>query len=428
VPTNRFGYATQHLANVIHEERYAHHIAAFTANLNGPLEKTQLPSLRKLLKGPDSIIWDRSNANEFGRLLPRGVGKSRPADQRIAGTSTMFPIRLADIPPGRFATYANFVCDIRPNKAEQYRVRLTAGGDRLEFPGDPSSPAVATTDSKIHINSTISDAKKGARYMTMDIKNFFLGTPLHYYQYLRIHESMIPQEIFDEYPELVVESNGYVYFEVRKGIYGLKEAGLMAFQHLVKNLAKHGYEPMKFTPGLWRHRSRPTTFTLCVDDFGAKYFTKEDANHLIAAVKTNYECTIDWSGSLYCGLNLKWNYEQGFVDVSMDGYVRGALKRFEHVPTSSRTQHAPHPWTSPVYGKKTAQQPTTTSTAPPLDKEGTRRIQAINGTFIHYANIDPCIKPALNEIGTVQAAPTTDTNHKVQMLMDYLHDHPDGVL
>ena len=50
VPTNRVGYATQHLANVIQEERYAHHIAAFTANLNGPLEKTQLPSLRKLLK------------------------------------------------------------------------------------------------------------------------------------------------------------------------------------------------------------------------------------------------------------------------------------------------------------------------------------------------------------------------------------------
>ena len=205
----------------------------------------------------------------------------------------MFPIRLADIPPGRFATYANFVCDIRPNKEEQYRVRLTAGGNRLDFPGDPSSPAVATTDSKIHINSTISDAKKGARYMTLDIKNFFLGTPLLYYQYLRIHKSMIPQEIFDEYPELVVESNGYAYFEVRKGICGLKEAGLMAFQHLVKNLDKHGYEPMKFTPGLWRHRSRPTTFTLCVDDFGVKYFTKEDANHLIAAVKTNYECTID---------------------------------------------------------------------------------------------------------------------------------------
>ena len=239
---------------------------------------------------------------------------------------------------------------------------------------------------------------------------------------------MIPQEFFDEYPEIVVEADGNVYFEVRKGIYGLKEAGLLAFQHLVKNLDKDGYEPMKFTPGLWRHRSRPTTFTLCVDDFGVKYFSQEDADHLIAAVKSSYECTVDWTGSLYCGLNLKWDYDQGFMDVSMDGYVRRALKRFEHVPSSSRTQHAPHPWTAPTYGKKTAQRPTKVSSAPPLDQKGTRRIQAITGTFIHYANIDPCIKPTLNEIGTVQAAPTTDTNDKVQMLMDYLHDHPDGVL
>ena len=236
---------------------------------------------------------------------------------------------------------------------------------------------------------------------------------------------MIPQEIFDEYPELVIEPNGYVYFEVRKGIYGLKEAGLMDCQSLVKNLATHGYEPMKFTPGLWRHRSRPTTFTLCVDDFGVKYFTKEDANHLIAAVQQEYECTVDWSGSLYCGLNLDWNYDKEYVDVSMEGYVKRALKRFNHVPSSARTQHAPHPWIAPVYGKKSAQKPTS---APLLDKTATQRILAITGTFIHYANIDPCIKPALNEIGTVQASPTTDTNDKVQMLMDYLHDHPDGVL
>ena len=179
--------------------------------------------------------------------------------------------------------------------------------------------------------------------MTLDIKNFYLGTPLEYYQYLRIHTSMIPQEIFDEYPELVIEADGYVYFEIRKGIYGLKEAGIIAFQHLVKNLDKHGYEPMPFTPGLWRHRTRPTTFTLCVDDFGVKFFSKTDAQHLISAVETNYQCTVDWSGSLYCGLNLQWNYSEGYVDVSMDGYVKRALKRFNHVPSSTRTQHAPHP-------------------------------------------------------------------------------------
>ena len=172
---------------------------------------------------------------------------------------------------------------------------------------------------KLHLNSVISDAKKGSRYFNLDVKNFFLGSPMAYYQYARVHASLILTEIFDEYPDLVVEADGYVYLEARKGIYGLKGAGLLVFKHLVSNLEPFGYEHMPYTPGLWRHRSRPTTFTLCVDDFGVKYFCKADSDHLVHALQINYETTIDWSAYLFCGLNLKWNYDEGFVDVSMKG-------------------------------------------------------------------------------------------------------------
>ena len=250
---------------------------------------------------------------------------------------------------------------------------------------------------KIHLNSAISDARKGARYCTLDVKNFFMGSPMEYRQYARVHASLIPNEIFQEYPNLVVETDGYIYIEARKGIYGLKEAGLVAFKHLVSNLKPFGYEPIKFTPGLWWHTSRPATFTLCVDDFGIKCYTKDDALHLIKAIQTNYETTIDWSGSLYCGLNRQWNYDKGYVDVSMDGYVKRALQRFAHVPSSTRCQHAPHPWQKPVYGRRAPQSPTSTPVSPPLDTEGTRRIQAIAGTFNFYSEVDPCIKPALSK-------------------------------
>ena len=246
---------------------------------------------------------------------------------------------------------------------------------------------------------------------------------------------MIPREVLAEYG-LAAENDGYVYFEVRKGIYGLKEAGLIAFKQLVTNLAPYGYVPMKFTPGLWKHRSKPTTFSLCVDDFGVKYFAPPDAHHLIQALKTNYDITVDWSGKAYCGFDLDWNYVQGYVDVSMKGhvdvsmkgYVKRALKRFHHVPTSTRTQHAPHPWTLPHYGRSQPQLPTSPPAAPPLDLKATRRIQAIAGTFNFYSEVDPCIKPALNEIRTMQAKPTEATNAKAQMLMDYLHFHPDATL
>jgi hypothetical protein len=426
-PTNKYGFAALALADQLFEKKYEQHIAAIVADTS--LTKvSKLPSLAKFLKGSDAIIWNRGTANEFGRLLPNGIGRNRPVKDRIEGTGTIFPIRRANIPQGRKITYVNFICAIRPNKAETHRVRATLGGDQLDYPGDPSSPSTSILTTKLHLNSTISDAKKGARYFTLDVKNFFLGSPMDYFQYARVHASLIPKEVFDEYPDLVIEAHGYVYFEARKGIYGLKEAGLLAFKHLVNNLKPHVYEPMPYTPGLWRHTSRPTTFTLCVDDFGIKYFSKDDANHLIKAIQTNYETTIDWTGSLYCGLNLQWNYKDGYVDVSMEGYVKRALERFEHVPSSNRFQHAPHPWHKPTYGKSTPQTPTTSPISPPLDLKGTRRIQAIAGTFNFYSEVDPCIKPALNEIGTVQASPTADTNDKALMLMDYLHFHPNAIL
>jgi hypothetical protein len=63
---------------------------------------------------------------------------------------------------------------MRPGKAEPHRIRMTVGGDRLDACQDVRSPAVGITDTKLHINSTISDAKDGARYCTGDLKDFFL--------------------------------------------------------------------------------------------------------------------------------------------------------------------------------------------------------------------------------------------------------------
>ena len=50
------------------------------------------------------------------------------------------------------------VCDFRPGKDDQYRTRLTIGGDKLDFFGDSASPAASLLETKLIINSTISDA------------------------------------------------------------------------------------------------------------------------------------------------------------------------------------------------------------------------------------------------------------------------------
>jgi hypothetical protein len=62
---------------------------------------------------------------------------------------------------------------------------------------------------------------------------------------------------------------------------GLKQAALLAYKHLMNQLAPHGYHPCPYTTGLWEHGTRPTKFCLCVDDFGVKYFYTADADHLL---------------------------------------------------------------------------------------------------------------------------------------------------
>ena len=133
---------------------------------------------------------------------------------------------------------------------------------------------------------------------------------------------------------------GYIYLEIRKAIYGLPQGGILANKLLRKRLAPEGYYEVAHTPGLWRHVTRPISFTLVVDDFRVKYVGKEHAEHLIKVLNKYYKTAIDWDGSLYCGIKLDWNYEKGYLDISMPGYVKKVLQRFKHKqPDKPNTAH-----------------------------------------------------------------------------------------
>jgi hypothetical protein len=73
-------------------------------------------------------------------------------------------------------------------------------------------------------------------------------------------------------------------------------------------------------------------FTLVVDDFGVKYVGKEHAQHIIEAITKYYPISLDWAGTLYCGVKLKWDYHNRTVDLFIPGYVAGALHKFQHPP------------------------------------------------------------------------------------------------
>ena len=72
------------------------------------------------------------------------------------------------------------------------------------------------------------------------------------------------------------------------------------------------------------------------------------------AVQAKYEVTQDWTGGLYCGIKLKWDYKTQQLDISMPGYVKDTLHKLQH-PTPTIPQQSPYQWTEPKYESTTPQ-------------------------------------------------------------------------
>ena len=87
------------------------------------------------------------------------------------------------------------VCNIRPQKTDTHRTRLTSGGNIIDYSIDVRTPTSDLTTTKLHINSAISDVK--ARYMCMNVKYFYLNNMMDRAEYIIIQIEMIIQEFVD---------------------------------------------------------------------------------------------------------------------------------------------------------------------------------------------------------------------------------------
>ena len=120
--------------------------------------------IKSLRAGPNGRTWELALSNEWGRLVQGN-------DKGVAFTDTIEFIQRDQVSKGRDVTYASFVCDYQPLKPEPWRVGIVVGGDRLSYDDNPGSPAASLLKTKILLNSIISDACKGARFMSLDLKD-----------------------------------------------------------------------------------------------------------------------------------------------------------------------------------------------------------------------------------------------------------------
>jgi hypothetical protein len=99
--------------------------------------------------------------------------------------------------------------------------------------------------------------------------------------------------------------------------------------------------------------------------------------HLIDALQADYELTIDWEGTLYCGLTIDWHYAEGYVDVH-------ALIRPASPQTFSSPRHYDpnmHQW-QPSIRISRATDSNSRIQGRAARQDGTTRMQQISGTFL----------------------------------------------
>jgi hypothetical protein len=173
------------------------------------------------------------------------------------------------------------------------------------------------------------------------------------------------------------------------------------------------------------HKSRPITFTLIVDYFGVKFVNKDNVNNLISSIKKTYTLTKDWTGNLYCGIMLDWDYVGRMVDISMLDYIKKKLQEYKHImpPKIQPCPYSPEPKKSGTE----AQAPHPPDSTPKLDAKGIKRVQKTVGSILFYARaVDMMVLMALSLIAAEQTKVMEKTMARCTQLLEYLSGRADA--
>jgi hypothetical protein len=375
-------------------------------------------TLARALTGPNAAEWRAAHLAEMKKLIP-GI---------------MHAVHLTDIAPDRRRDiiYFNPVVKekLRDDSTIDYRVRGTVGGDTLKgkLPFDTSAFTAELEVVKILLQSSVSD---GSHIMTLDLKDYYLNSPMHRPEYLRISKKHLTPDLISELGlTSFVNSDGSILFAITKGIYGLPHAGALAQEHLIPLLAQHGYHQSPNVPCLFRHDTNGVSFTLVVDDFAVKYKDRASAEHLLSILRTRYTLTEDWDAKSYLGMALRFfTNSDGVrcVGLSMPGYVAKALQRFR--PNGVKGAASPSIY-EPVhqYGSHTPQQATTDTTAR-LTAAEVLELQQVVGVFLYYTRaVDLTMLTTVCELAATIPNATQLDRARMERFLEYAAAHPDHEL
>ena len=117
--------------------------------------------------------------------------------------------------------------DYRSDKTNYYRTIFKVGACRVNSPVDCGTPTLYLTTVKLLLNSIVSTLN--AKFMKIDIKYFYLNTPMARSKYMRLKLSDLPKRVVQHY-NLAEKTtrDGYVYVDIKQWMYGIPQAGIIA--------------------------------------------------------------------------------------------------------------------------------------------------------------------------------------------------------
>jgi hypothetical protein len=132
-------------------------------------------------------IWQTAFGKDFGSMVQ---GDNKTGQQGTNSIFVMTHAKILLIPADGTTTYARVVVNFCPQKLDPHRIRIMAGGNLINYPGELTTKTTDLITSKLMWNSVLST--KGAKFMCLGIKNFYLTAPLDCFEYMKMPLSLFP--------------------------------------------------------------------------------------------------------------------------------------------------------------------------------------------------------------------------------------------
>jgi hypothetical protein len=77
--------------------------------------------------------------------------------------------------------------------------------------------------------------------MCLDIKNFYLTVHLNQFEYMCMPLTLFPSWIQEQYNLAALAYKGFIHLEMRRAVWGLPQADILASKRLWRKFAPFGY-------------------------------------------------------------------------------------------------------------------------------------------------------------------------------------------